>query len=117
MLVVEKGPAYVFGLLGGCKNGRNYHGTIIRARSKRLQRGVVPGGFRLTSVVYAQRNAREEESTDLGQAVRRYARAYRTGGARALRVPTKQPKWPKTCFADPHSKVIEVSKDTDFITA
>ena len=68
MLVVEKGPAYVFGLLGGCKNGRYYHGTIIRARSKRLQRGVVRGGFRLTSVVYAQRNAREEKSTDNGQA-------------------------------------------------
>jgi hypothetical protein len=25
MLVVEKGPGYVFGLLGGCKNGRYYH--------------------------------------------------------------------------------------------
>ena len=79
-------PAYVFGLLGGCKNGRNYHGTIIRARSKRLQRGVVPGGFRLTSVVYAQRNAREEESTDIGQAGKRDVGTDNERDARALRV-------------------------------
>jgi len=83
MLVVEKGQAHVIGLLGGGKNGRNPHGTHVRARSKRLQRGVVPGGFRLTSVVYAQRNARQEESTDLGQAGRRDARAYRTGVAQS----------------------------------
>ena len=49
MLVVEKGPANVFGLLGVDKNGRNYHGTIVRAQSTCLQRGVVPGGYTLTS--------------------------------------------------------------------
>ena len=39
-----------------CKKGRNHIGTIIRARSTLLQRGVTAGGCRLTWVVYAQQN-------------------------------------------------------------
>ena len=57
MLVVEKGPANVFGLLGVDKNERNYHGTIVRAQSTCLQRGVLPGGCHSPRVVYAQRDA------------------------------------------------------------
>jgi hypothetical protein len=34
MLVVEKGQAHVFSLFGVGKNGRNYHGTIIRATQR-----------------------------------------------------------------------------------
>jgi hypothetical protein len=46
---------------------------------------VVPGGFKLTSVVYAQRNAREEESTDKEEAGRRGARADSSEQKAALR--------------------------------